>query len=187
MTQDKVLSKKNFSTAKSILAVLWHLKETGRDNLFAHKYIKLLCRDKNKATHRSCISRLCATGLIRKDYNKIIALTDKGKGYALPAFIEVESHLYNLQNKINKKWDRSWRIILFDIPENRRGYRDYLRKILKEVGFREFQKSIWIFPFPVPPFLKQLLLEENLKPHVRLITTKFIDNDSDLKKNFNLF
>lgn len=184
--EKKTLSKKNFSTAKSILAALWHLKETGRDNLFSHRYIKLLCRDKNKSTYRSCIFRLYTKKLIRKDYNNIITLTDKGLGYALPAFIEVESCLYRLQNS-NKKWDGSWRIVLFDIPENKRRYRDYLRKILKEVGFHEFQKSIWAYPFPVPPFLKQLLLEENMKSHVKLLTTKFIDNDSELRKGFNLF
>lgn len=173
--------------AKSVLAVLWHLKQTGRDNLFSHKYIKVLCRDKNKATHRSCISRLCAQNLVCRDYNKIITLTDKGRGYALSAFIEAELCFYHLQNSNNKKWDGSWRIVLFDIPESKRRYRDYLRKILKNIGFHEFQKSIWIFPFPVPPFLRQLLLEDNIKPYVRLITTKFIDNDIDLKKIFNLF
>src|SRR3989344_6313973 len=188
MSQEKkVLAKNNFSTAKSILAVLWHLKEVGRDKLFSHRYIKLLCHNKNKATYRSCISRLCFQNLIRKDYNKIIALTEKGKGYSLSAFIEVESFLHRIQDSNSKKWDESWRIILFDIPESKRRYRDYLRKILKTVGFREFQKSIWVYPYPVPPFLKQLLLESNIKPHIHFITTKFIDNDLDLRKIFNLF
>ena len=189
MQQDKnvLLKKSGVSTAKSILAVLWHLKETGRDNLFSHKYIRLLCQNKNKATYRSCISRLCAQNLIRKDYNRIIVLTNKGSGYALPAFIEVELYLHNLRRDNNKKWDGSWRIILFDIPEIKRRYRDYLRKILKEIGFNEFQKSVWIYPYPVPPFLKQLLLEDNIKLHIRFITTKFIDNDLDLRKKFNLF
>ena len=184
--ENKILSKNSFSMAKSILAVLWHLKETGRDNLFSHRYIKLLCKDKNKGTYRSCISRLCSQNLIRKDYNNIIALTENGRGYALPAFIEAELWLYNLGGNKNRKWDRSWRIILFDIPEHNRKHRDYLRKIIKCVGFHELQKSTWIYPFPVPPFLKQLLLEDNIKKHVRLITTRFIDNDMDLRKNFNL-
>jgi len=177
-----IIKEKYFSTAKAILAVLWQTNEVGRETLLSHKYVKILCHNKNKATYRSCISRLCKDKLIRKDYNNIIGLTELGRRSALFAFIEAEARFH----KKEQKWDGGWRIVFFDIPEHKRKYRDYLRKILKLIGFNEFQKSIWIYPYPVPAFLKDLVFEYNIKPHVRFITTNLIDDDSDLRKTFDL-
>lgn len=77
-------------------------------------------------------------------------------------------------------------MLFFDIPEKKRKYRDYLRRVLKLIGFCEFQKSIWIYPYPVPSFLKDLILDKNIKPHVKFVTTKFMDGDEDLRKMFSL-
>lgn len=185
MTPDKkVYNQKNISTAKAVLAAMWHLKEAGRDKLFSHKYIRYLCRDKHKNTYRSCIFRLCRSNLLKKDYNNILILTEKGQKQALAACIEAESILYK---KDNQRWDGGWRMVFFDIPEERRKYRDYLRKILRLVGFHELQRSVWVYPYPVPGFLKDLMFEKNIKPHVRFITTNHVDNDKDLRIIFGLF
>ena len=72
----------------------------------------------------------------------------------------------------------------FDIPEKKRRYRDYLRQMLKTLGFRA-QKSTWVTPYPVPDFLKELLWEEQMKHFTRFITIKEIDYDKDLRKVFN--
>lgn len=182
--EKKVYNQKNISTAKAILAAMWHLKEAGRDKLFSHKYIKFLCQDKHKNTYRSCIFRLYASGLLKKSYNDVLILTDKGAGRALSAFIEAESILHK---KGSQHWDGGWRMVFFDIPEEKRKYRDYLRKILRLVGFHEFQRSIWVYPYPVPGFLKDLMFEKNIKPYVRFVTTSYVDNDQDLRIIFGLF
>ncbi len=44
-------------------------------------------------------------------------------------------------------WDGKWRIVLFDIPTDRKVVRDALRFMLKRFGFCQLQKSVWIFPF----------------------------------------
>lgn len=183
-SNNKPDKQKNFSMAKAILAVLWQAPEIGRERLFSHKYIKLLCGNKHRNTYRSCVHRLHRAKLIKKDYNSIISLSEEGEKKALFSFIEAESALHKMGEV---KWDGGWRIVFFDIPEKHRRYRDYLRKVLKLVGFKEFQRSIWAYPFPVPGFLKDLMSEDNIKPHIRFITTNSIDDDSDLKKKFGLF
>ena len=85
--EKKIYSQKNISVAKVVLAVMWHLKEAGKDKLFSHKYIRSLCQGKHKNTYRSCIFRLCKARLLKKGYNNILTLTDKGAGQALSAFI----------------------------------------------------------------------------------------------------
>lgn len=179
--QDK---QKSFSMAKAILAVLWQAPEIGKERLFSHRYMKKLCDNKHANTFRSCIHRLQRAGLLKKDYNSIVALTEEGEREALFAFIEAESALHKTGEA---RWDGGWRIIFFDIPEKDRKYRDYLRKVLKLVGFKEFQRSIWAYPYPVPGFLKDLISESNIKPHIKFITTNSISDDSDLKRKFDLF
>jgi len=44
----------------------------------------------------------------------------------------------------NKQWDKKWRIVIYDIPEDKRGVRDLFRRRLKEWGFKLWQKSTWI-------------------------------------------
>lgn len=57
---------------------------------------------------------------------------------------------YNLDNlsiKVPKKWDRNWRLIIFDIPAHRQKARLALLAKLKELGFIMLQRSIWAHPF----------------------------------------
>lgn len=176
-------SVKNFPLSKAMLASLWKLKESGRDNLYNHKYIKYLCLKKKKTTYRTCISRLLKNGLVEKQYNNIISLTEKGKEPASRCFVEAETALFRHSFE---KWDGGWRIILFDIPEIKRKHRDYLRKILKRIGFYELQHSVWIYPYPVPPFLKEIILNNDLKEYVTFIATSNIQNDFRILKNFGL-
>jgi len=170
--------------AKAILAVLWKAPEIGKERLFSHRYMRILCGKKHPNTFRSCVHRLHKAKWVKKDYNSIISLTEEGEKQALFAFIQAESAL----NKMGEnKWDGGWRMVFFDIPEKDRKYRDYLRKVLKVVGFKEFQRSIWIYPYPVPGFLKDLITESSVKPYIRFITTSSIDNDGDLRQKFSLF
>jgi len=48
-----------------------------------------------------------------------------------------------------RKWDKKWRVVIFDIEEINRGVRDGLRKKLKELGFGMLQKSVFLSPHDV--------------------------------------
>ena len=45
-----------------------------------------------------------------------------------------------------RHWDGRWRLILFDVPEARRGARTSLRRYLRDHGFGYLQNSVWITP-----------------------------------------
>lgn len=70
-----------------------------------------------------------------------ISLTKKGKRKA--GWMQID----NLKIKKPEKWDGKWRILLFDIAELKRTYREALRGKLKDLGFQLFQKSAWITPY----------------------------------------
>lgn len=48
-----------------------------------------------------------------------------------------------------RRWDGRWRMVLFDVPEARRGTRNKLRLFLQDRGFGYLQNSVWITPDPV--------------------------------------
>src|SRR3989344_4593151 len=45
------------------------------------------------------------------------------------------------------RWDKLWRLVIFDIPEEERTGRMALAAKLKELGFYPLQKSVFIHPY----------------------------------------
>ncbi|KKS16317.1 MAG: hypothetical protein UU71_C0004G0014 [Parcubacteria group bacterium GW2011_GWB1_41_6] len=85
-----------------------------------------------------------------------------------------------------KKWDRKWRIILFDIPEKIRKARDVFRYHLNQLGFYEFQKSVFVHPYNCKDEIDYLIEFYNLRRFVRFVEADSIDNELHLKKYFHL-
>lgn len=50
-----------------------------------------------------------------------------------------------------RKWNGIWYLLLYDIPEVERSYRNILRQFLKIHRMGCFQKSVWITPFDIRP------------------------------------
>ncbi len=57
-----------------------------------------------------------------------------------------EKSVYEL---IPQPWDGKWRFVCFDIPEENKDIRDLIRREIKRLGFKSFQRSVWISPLAV--------------------------------------
>lgn len=68
-----------------------------------------------------------------------------------------------------KPWDKKWRIVIYDIPENKRGIRDLFRRRLKEWGFKLWQKSTWITKNDVTVKLRRLVKSLGISEWVAVI------------------
>jgi len=116
-----------------------------------------------------------------KNKNIYMHLTKKG---------EIEAEKYQIDGlyiKKPKKWDKKWRTIIFDIPENRRIKRDLFRGKLKEMGFYQLQKSVWVCPYPCRKEINLLRDFFGLgKKTLITLTVEKIENSEGLKKFFNL-
>ena len=115
-----------------------------------------------------------------KDGTISVALSEKGKKTA-----EVYS-LDNLKIGKPKKWDGNWRVVIFDVPERIKKVRDALRMHLKNLGFYELQKSVFICPFPCAEEINQIVDFYNIHEHIRVIIAHSIDNEEELMKQFNV-
>ncbi len=120
--------------------------------------------------------------LIQKRNNQIyISLTPEGRKKA--GMFQIDA----LNIKKSKKWDKKWRLLSFDIPEKRKIIREALRGKLKELGFRPFQKSIWIYPYDCSPEIELLKSFFGLTDkEVQLIVAENIGQAEYWKKIFSL-
>lgn len=71
-----------------------------------------------------------------------------------------------------RKWDGLWRIVIYDVPEKKSVERNYLRRHLKEIGFRLWQKSTWITPLPVSKELYSLLKDNKLAGRISVFESR---------------
>ncbi|KKP32820.1 MAG: hypothetical protein A2312_00110 [Candidatus Staskawiczbacteria bacterium RIFOXYB2_FULL_32_9] len=111
----------------------------------------------------------------------IVELTERGKK------IVKEMQYENMRIEKPNKWDKKWRIIIFDIPEGqRRIARDALRDKLKKLGFYLIQKSVWVYPYPCEKEIQLLCEMFEINPYVNIITAEKIYNDDTVRKYFGL-
>ncbi len=114
-----------------------------------------------------------------KSHEVKIYLTQKGKKKA--GWMQIDS----LKIKSPKKWDRKWRLVIFDIAQLKKLYRDAFRGKLKELGFLPLQKSVWIHPFNCEAEIELLREFFGLNDReIRLITAEKIGDDEKLKHVF---
>ncbi len=133
-------------------------------------------------TNRS-LSKLISLGLvvfIEKDGKKYLRLTEKGK----LKLITLEKD--NFKFKKPTKWDKKWRIVIFDIPQVKRLQRDKLRFTLKQIGFIRLQNSVWVYPYDCEELITLLKLDFKVGKEILYIISEKIENDKILRTYFQL-
>jgi phenylacetic acid degradation operon negative regulatory protein len=56
----------------------------------------------------------------------------------------------------NRPWDKTWRLVLFDVPQAKASHRARLQRSLADRGFGYLQNSVWITPDPLTDERKSL-------------------------------
>jgi phenylacetic acid degradation operon negative regulatory protein len=69
---------------------------------------------------------------------RVYRLTQKGYLKALGGSLPPEQW--------ERGWDGKWRVVVFDLPEDKRGLRNELRRQLKHARFGGLQGSVWVSP-----------------------------------------
>ena len=125
----------------------------------------------------------------RRGYVAVVEHGDSSKEIRLTKLGEdqlVRRAFGNFKVLTREKWDGRWRIVIFDVLEKHRWARDGLRKCLKNMGFCQFQKSVFAYPYPCREEIEFLRRLYDLGGHLRYIETDMISFDEDLKKFFGL-
>lgn len=85
-----------------------------------------------------------------------------------------------------RRWDRKWRVLAFDIPNRRQGVRDRARLLLKGIGFRKLQNSVWVFPYDCEDLVTLLKADLGVGRDMLYMVVEAIEGEASLKKEFKI-
>ncbi|MDP3646001.1 MAG: CRISPR-associated endonuclease Cas2 [bacterium] len=123
--------------------------------------------------------RLMKQGLIK--YEKgFVRLTSAGET-ALRA-LELQSY----SQKRPRRWDSKWRVLIFDIPEYRKGLRDKIRRTLESIGFIRLQNSVWVYPYDCEDLITLLKADFRIGKDLLYLIVDSIEGDRNLRVSFQL-
>lgn len=126
-------------------------------------------------------NRLVEKGLLEYvEGKKYIQLTEKGRKQ-----LRVWG-LADYEIKKPRRWDKKWRILIFDVKESRRAVRDKLRLVLSKMGFYKLQQSVWIYPYDCEEFAQLLKVDFKVGWDVLYIIADQVENESRLRQHFQL-
>ena len=107
---------------------------------------------------RDCLARVVKEGLLARVEGRgrsaIYRATDAGRA-ALDADLGWTAFAHRVDADL-EPWDRRWRVIGFEVPEERRGGRDALRNLLVEMGAAPVQSGLYIHAYDLTDFVRQL-------------------------------
>lgn len=109
-----------------------------------------------------------------------VEITEKGKRRL--AHYDFE----NLRIKRPARWDGTWRLVSFDIPEKKKRTRESLRDKLRELGFLKIQQSLWVHPYACRDEVNFISEVFQISPYLWLLEATTIDHADFLRKKFNL-
>jgi DNA-binding transcriptional regulator PaaX len=115
-----------------------------------------------------------------KDGSITVKLKKEGKIRAQKYQIE------EMELKKPRKWDKKWRMVIFDIPESKKVARNVLKAKLDELGFRLIQKSVYIHPFPCEEEIEFIAAVYEVKKYVQVHRIDRIHNEKSLLKLFGM-
>ena len=127
----------------------------------------------------SSASKMVKKGLLKFN-GKFYELTEKGKE---------QLSLWQFANfKFNKpkRWDKKWRVVIFDIPDKKRKIRDQIRYLFKSSGLYLLQESVWVYPYDCEDIITLLKTEFRVGKNILYIIVEELENDKYLREYFDL-
>ncbi|KKS01395.1 MAG: Phenylacetic acid degradation operon negative regulatory protein [Candidatus Yanofskybacteria bacterium GW2011_GWA2_41_22] len=87
----------------------------------------------------------------------------------------------------DERWDKKWRVVFFDIPEELHTKRDIFRYRLKNWGFYQLQKSILVMPFKCESDIAEICSQLQIDNYVDILIAESIGaEEEEIKKIFDL-
>lgn len=128
------------------------------------------------------IKRLHKRGLVeiikKRNGVKEIRLTKEGKEKLDRYRIDL------LRIEKPNKWDKKWRIIIFDIPIKKNKSRAMLRGRIKRLGFYKLQNSVFVHPYPCYEIVRYLRDFFGVSSDVEYIEADNLENQNKLIQHF---
>ena len=127
------------------------------------------------------VSRLLKDGLLAvemRDGTRMLRITEKGKRYLAKTKLRAAN--------VPRRWDRRWRVVIFDIKEHRRHVRRNLRSELQAYGFYRLQDRVWVFPYACEDFIALLKADLHVGKDILYLVAEEVENERHLRDYFGI-
>ena len=122
---------------------------------------------------RGCIE------FVEKEGKRYARITEKGE-----QMLQFETEKVTMAKK--RRWDRRWRIVIFDIPERRKSVRAKLRRYMQEYGFVRLQDSVWVYPHDCEDLIALVKTSFRIGADVLYLIVERLEHDTHLREHFAL-
>lgn len=119
-------------------------------------------------TIRHSLWRLQRQGFVEKT-RVGYTLTQKGR--------QLAEYILKAKKSTVQKWDGKYRVVVFDIPEKEKGFRNWLRQELYLLKYKKLQKSVFVSKFPITPDIVKEIKRKKMSNYVNyLLVDKIYKN-----------
>ena len=126
------------------------------------------------------VNNLRYRGILERSGRGCFKFTKKGTQWA-------QNSIQKYFQLKNRNWDKKWRVVIFDIPQELHNSRTKFRKKLKNIGFYMLQKSVFIFPYQCEDELGDICKDFGVSDYIDILVTESAGfKDKELRKHFNL-
>ncbi|MDI6778102.1 MAG: hypothetical protein QMD77_02830 [Patescibacteria group bacterium] len=178
----KSIMNGSYKTSSFICSALLEAGEIYVEIFLNPKYVftrpsrKLFGLDQNWRPSRNSlqvgVKRLIDQGIVEKKNSKL-ELTKEGRS--------IISGLMAKRKILDKKWDGKYRLVVFDIPEIKKGSRRWLREELYLLRYIQLQKSVFIGKYPLSQDIVRDIKKSRLSDFVNYLLVDKIYDERKLK------
>lgn len=86
----------------------------------------------------------------------------------------------------SRVWDKKWRIIIYDVPRDKKYFQVLFRETVKRMGFLRIQRSVYAYPFPCYEQVEFLREYFNLGDNILYMVVETLENDLPYREYFGL-
>ncbi len=135
------------------------------------KFFKTMDKREKERILRRTVNYMRVQGYFVGDYEHGLQITPKArKRYA-------ESSVKKIVQSPQEKWDKKWRVIIYDIPIHKDDARRALQSSLRKYGCRPLQKSAYITPFPCAEDIERLAVYYKVEQYVTYFEATRLSNE----------
>jgi len=154
-----------------ILLTLFLLDKTRPHNIFEDTIKKVFSLPSDSPRTRGTLRQMLADEVIKKE-EKLYRITNVGLSELALSFPFVRF--------MEMQWDGLYRILSYEVPENKRKLRDSLRREISGWGFGPWHRSFWVTPHPIVGDLKALIVNTPIEPFVQMFEGKTVVGDAKI-------